>query len=130
MSTDTWLELMRSKPHELSNAKLDEFMQLAWQQTAGNMQAGNVYEALLSEKEARQNKTTIRWSLFLSILAVSFALFSLFFSVLDWRGDKTWQSAQMKELQIQSSYLMKIANSQHKAPNKALKSGTPQSGAP
>lgn len=129
MNTNAWLELTKSKPHELSEAKLDEFMQLAWTQTAGNMQSGNVYAALLSEKASRENTATVRWSLFLSILAVTFALISVLFSILDWHGDKAWQDAQVKELQILNSYLMKIANSQDKVPNKALQATT-KSGAP
>ncbi|MEW8335001.1 MAG: hypothetical protein AB2558_12940 [Candidatus Thiodiazotropha sp.] len=130
MGKNQWQDIVSSKPHELSDAKLEEFMQIAWTKTAGNMQVGNVYAALLSEKEARQNKSMVKRSLGLSILAVIFALFSLVFSVLDWQGDNDWQTSQLNELQNQSSHLMNIVNSLNKSPYKSLKSGTPKSGAP
>jgi len=108
MSNDKWLELSKFKPHELSNAKLEEFMQLAWARTVGNVQSGNIYAALLSEKSSRQNRATVCLSLGLSILAVIFALCSLTFSVLDWHGDKTWQEDQLRELRTQSVFLEKL----------------------
>ncbi|WP_175498442.1 hypothetical protein [Desulfuromusa kysingii] len=84
-------------------------MQIAWARTVGNVQTGNIYSALLSEKASRQNRTTVRWSLALSILAVTFALFSLLFSALDWHGDKGWQEDQLAELKLQNSYLQMLS---------------------
>ena len=120
MSEHSWMALSEAKPHELSNQELEKFMHIAWKMTAGNMQTGNIYAALLSEKESRENKATVQRSLFLSMLAVSFALFSLVFSVLDWNGDKAWQDAQLNELKIQNDNLAQLVSEMNEAPNKSV----------
>ena len=111
-----WTEIANCKPSSLTNQKLEEYLQAAWIQTAGNMKYGDTYAALLAEKTSRQNKVTVRISLGLSILAVILALSSLLFSALDWHGDKEWQSLQIAELRAHSKYLKQMAQDAQQSP--------------
>lgn len=108
MSNEKWVELQKRPPSTLSDKELDEFIPFTWSKVAGNMQAQGSYQALVAEKSARQNQKTVRLSLWVSGLAVFFALSSLFFSILDWVGDTDWQKNQLEILSEQNSILQNV----------------------
>lgn len=87
-----------NEPTTLSDKQLDENIKLAWVQTAGNHDFGGTYLGLIAEKNARNNRFTVRLSLAISLLAVLMAMLSLSFSFLDWKGDKIWQQEQIDTL--------------------------------
>ncbi len=112
-------DIIKWNPNKLSRSELDEYIAHCWSKIGARYQYGDIHAALLSERTARQNKVTVNVSLIFSILAVLFAFGSLFFSIMDWRGDKDWQSTQIEELQIQSLYLQEIAQATDHSPPEA-----------
>lgn len=53
----------------------------------------------LTEETARESSNWAKLSLGISVLALSIACLSGWFSYMDYKGDFEWQSAQIKELQ-------------------------------
>lgn len=82
----------------LPDAELEKLIQEAWHKAVDyNIEAAQT-SLLIAELGRRENRKVTRLSLCISALALVVALISAVFSFIDWRGDRSWQEAQIELL--------------------------------
>jgi len=92
------MDIVNCKPHELSDDKLNEYINFCWQSISGGQDYTGTASYLIAEKNSRFSKKSVRLSLKIAFLALFVAGISAVFSFIDWVGDKGWQKDQIQIL--------------------------------